>query len=162
MPRWALLVEYDGTAFAGWQRQATGLSVQEVVETAAARLNRGVPVSSIVAGRTDAGVHAAGQVVELALAADISADRLGDALNYHMKPHSVAVIRVATAADGWSARFSAVGRRYRYVILNRRARPALAAGRVWHVPAPLDADAMARLDALEEGLATGWDPAEQA
>jgi tRNA pseudouridine38-40 synthase len=141
-PRWALLIEYDGGPFVGWQRQGTGLSVQEVLEIAAARLSRGRPVSSVVAGRTDAGVHAAGQVAELALAAEISAEKLRDALNYHMKPHPVAVIAAAPAPDGWSARFSAVRRSYRYVILNRRSRPALAAGRVWHVPTPLDAKTM--------------------
>jgi tRNA pseudouridine38-40 synthase len=140
--RWALKLEYDGAAFVGWQRQASGLSVQEVLETAAARLAGGAPVGTVVAGRTDAGVHAAGQVVELSLDRPIDADRLRDALNYHMKPHPVSVLRAAPAPEGWSARFSANRRSYRYLILNRRARPALLAGRVWHVPAALDAEAM--------------------
>jgi tRNA pseudouridine38-40 synthase len=142
MMRWALLLEYDGTPFIGWQRQAGGLSVQEVLETAAARLNGGAPVASVVAGRTDAGVHAAGQVAEIALGRAIGAEQLREALNYHMKPHPVAVLAAAPAAEGWSARFSAIRRRYRYTILNRRARPALWSGRVWHVPAPLDDAAM--------------------
>lgn len=140
--RWALLLEYDGGPFVGWQRQATGLSVQEVLETAAEKLNRGAPVSTTVAGRTDAGVHAAEQVVQLELPTAINAAKVRDALNYHMKPHPVAVLQVAPAPDEWNARFSAISRVYRYRILNRRARPALLAGRVWHVPASLDAAAM--------------------
>ncbi len=140
--RWALLVEYDGAPFVGWQRQARGLSVQEVLETAAARLAGGAPVASVVAGRTDAGVHAAAQVAQLALDRPIAPERLRDALNFHMKPHPVAVLRAVPAPAGWNARFSAIRRRYRYVILNRSARPTLDAGRVWHVPAPLDAGAM--------------------
>jgi tRNA pseudouridine38-40 synthase len=144
MTRWALLLEYDGASFVGWQRQATGLSVQAMLETAAARLNHGAPVATIVAGRTDAGVHASAQVVQLDLPAAIHPARLRDALNYHMKPHPVAVLRVAAAPEGWNARFSATGRTYRYSILNRRARPALRAGRVWHVPAELDTTAMHR------------------
>jgi tRNA pseudouridine38-40 synthase len=142
MGRWALKLEYDGTPFVGWQRQATGLSVQEVLETAAFRLADGASVSTIVAGRTDAGVHAAGQVAELAMDRAIDADRLRDALNYHMKPHPVAVLQAAPSREGWNARFSATRRRYRYLILNRRVRPALRAGRVWHVAAALDPAAM--------------------
>jgi len=139
---WALKLEYDGAPFVGWQRQASGLSVQEVLETAAARLTGGVPASTVVAGRTDAGVHAAGQVAELSIDRVIDAERLRDALNYHMKPHPVAVLQAVPAPEGWSARFSANRRSYRYLILNRRARPALLIGRVWHVPAPLEAAAM--------------------
>ena len=144
MPVWALHLEYDGGPFVGWQRQTTGLAVQEVLETAASRLNRGAPVASAVAGRTDAGVHASFQVAQIALDLPITAERLRDALNYHMKPHPVVVLRAAPAPEGWNARFSAIRRRYRYRILNRRARPALLAGRVWHVVGPLDAEAMQR------------------
>ncbi len=142
MSVWALVLEYEGTPFVGWQRQTNGLSVQEVLETAAARLAGGAPVSTVVAGRTDAGVHAEAQVVQLVLPTTLNADRLREALNYHLKPHPVAVLRAAPAPEGWNARFSAVGRAYRYRILNRRARPALDAGRVWHVWAPLDAAVM--------------------
>ncbi len=142
MTRWALLLEYDGAGFVGWQRQANGLSLQQVLEEAAAHLAGG-PVSSIVAGRTDAGVHALGQVAHFDLERGISAERLVQALNFHMRPHRVCVLRAASVADDWSARFSAVGRAYRYVILNRPARPALAAGRVWHIPHKLDVAAMA-------------------
>jgi tRNA pseudouridine38-40 synthase len=142
MPLWALMLEYDGARFVGWQRQDNGLSVQQVLETAAARLNDGAPASSIVAGRTDAGVHAEAQVAQLALPWRFTADRLRDALNHHMQPYPVAVLRAAPAPEDWNARFSAIGRAYRYRILNRRARPALLAGRVWHVQSPLDAAAM--------------------
>ncbi|MGH7043907.1 MAG: tRNA pseudouridine(38-40) synthase TruA [Acetobacteraceae bacterium] len=137
-----MLVEYDGAPFVGWQRQMGALSVQEVLETAAAHLAGGAPVASRAAGRTDAGVHAAGQVVELALDRPITAERLAEALNFHLKPHPVVVLRATPAAPGWSARFSAIRRSYRYVILNRRARPALELGHVWHLPGPLDAAAM--------------------
>jgi tRNA pseudouridine38-40 synthase len=142
MIRWALLIEYDGTPFVGWQRQQNGLSIQQVLEEAASRLAGGAPVASIVAGRTDAGVHASGQVAQLDLPEGLPAETLRDALNYHMKPHPVVVLRAAAAPEGWNARFSARSRAYRYRILDRRARPALAAGRVWHVPHRLDAEAM--------------------
>jgi tRNA pseudouridine38-40 synthase len=132
MTRWALLIEYDGTGFVGWQRQDNGLSVQQLFEEAAARI-AGAPVSSICAGRTDAGVHAEGQVAHIDLARDIGADSLAAALNYHLKPHPVVVRQAAVVDPEFSARFSAVGRAYRYVILNRRARPALALNRVWHL-----------------------------
>jgi len=142
MPSYALTLEYDGAPFVGWQRQEEGLSVQQVLEEAAARLNDGMPVSAIAAGRTDAGVHAEGQVAQIALARDLPPERLREALNFHTRPHPVAVLRAALAPTGWNARFSAVRRGYRYRILNRRARPALDLGRIWHVPQPLDATAM--------------------
>ena len=142
MTRWAVQLEYDGTGFVGWQRQANGLSIQLVFEEAAGHLAGG-PVSSIVAGRTDAGVHALGQVAHFCLAREISAERLVQALNFYMRPHRVSVLRATVVPDDWSARFSAVARAYRYFILNRPARPALAAGRVWHVPQALDVAAMA-------------------
>jgi tRNA pseudouridine38-40 synthase len=143
MPRYALLLEYDGTGFVGWQVQGAGLSLQGVLEAAAARLAAGTPVASVVAGRTDAGVHAEGQVAQIDLAAVFAPDRLRDALNFHMKPHRLVVLRAAVAPEGWNARFSATSRRYRYRILNRRSRPAVLEGRVWHVEHPLDATAMA-------------------
>ena len=142
MTRWALLLEYDGTPYVGWQRQTTGLSVQEVLETAAAKLNHDIPVTTTVAGRTDAGVHAEAQVAQLDLPSNIPAPKIRDALNFHMKPHPVVVLRIAAVPEAWNARFSAISRAYRYRILNRRARPALLVGRVWHVHAPLDAAAM--------------------
>jgi tRNA pseudouridine38-40 synthase len=142
MTRWALRLEYDGTPFVGWQRQVNGLSVQEVLEQAATHLNGGQKVASIVAGRTDAGVHAEGQVAHIDLPDGRSPRSVRDALNFHMKPHPVVVLDAVAVSDDWSARFSANRRAYRFRILNRRSRPALMAGRVWHVPVPLDATAM--------------------
>ncbi len=141
MTNWALLVEYDGAPFAGWQRQDGQPTVQAVLEDAAARLT-GAAVAAAVAGRTDAGVHASAQVAMLALPDRFDADRVREALNFHMKPHPVVVLRAAVAAPGWHPRFSATGRRYRYCILNRRPRPALALGRAWHLPHALDDAAM--------------------
>ncbi len=142
MTLYALTVEYCGTPFVGWQRQENGASVQQVLEEAAAMLNNGTPPTTIAAGRTDAGVHAEGQVVMLDLARSIAPEKLREALNFHTKPHPVAVLRAALAPEGWNARFSAVHRGYRYRILNRRARPALDEGRVWHIPVRLDVEAM--------------------
>src|SRR5271170_1226353 len=139
MTIWASLLEYDGAPFVGWQRQASLLSVQAVLESAAACLSHGTPTPTIVAGRTDAGVHAEAQVAQLTLAPTFDPTRLREALNFHMKPHPIVVLRAAVAPDGWSARFSAIGRSYRYRILNRRPRPALQFGRIWHIPQPLDA-----------------------
>ncbi|WP_043334426.1 tRNA pseudouridine(38-40) synthase TruA [Belnapia moabensis] len=142
MPLYALTLEYDGGPFVGWQRQGSGLSIQQVLEEAGAVLDAGAMPLAIAAGRTDAGVHAEGQVAQLALIREMAPERLREALNFHMKPHPLVVVRAALAPEGWNARFSAVQRGYRYRILNRRARPALEAGRVWHVPVPLDAAAM--------------------
>jgi tRNA pseudouridine38-40 synthase len=142
MPRYALLLEYDGTPFVGWQRQTNGLSVQQVLEEAAVPLNGGTLPETVASGRTDAGVHAEGQVVSIELLADLPPERIREALNTRSRPYPVSVISVARAPEEWSARFSARGRAYRYRILNRRARPALDLGRVWHVPQPLDAGAM--------------------
>ena len=145
--RWAVTLEYDGSNYVGWQRQATGLSLQQVVEDAAARLARGRAVPCHVAGRTDAGVHAEGQVAALDLpepsGRDWQADRLCDALNFHLRPHPIVAVRAACVPDEWHPRFAAILRVYRYRILNRRARPALSAGRVWHVDHALDEGAMA-------------------
>ena len=144
--RWALRLEYDGGPFVGWQRQGSGRSVQSVLEQAASQLARGATVASVAAGRTDAGVHAMGQVAHLdlprALCDRFSAERLCFALNFHLKPNLVVVTDAARVDANWSARFSATARSYRYCILNRPVRPALAQGRVWHVRRPLDAAAM--------------------
>ena len=142
MPSYALLLEYDGGPFIGWQRQAEGLSIQQILEEAAAHLNGGeVPIVT-AAGRTDAGVHAEGQVAQVTLAADLPLGRVREALNFHTKPHPIVVLGAAVMPDDWSARFSAIGRAYRFRILNRRTRPGLDLGRVWHVQRRLDAAAM--------------------
>ena len=144
---WALQLEYDGTPFIGWQAQrnetdAAGRSVQSVLEAACAKLNDGVPVASIAAGRTDSGVHAEAQTAWVGLPDHFTPDTLREGLNFHMKPHPVVVLKAVLAPPGWSPRFSAIGRAYRYRILNRRARPTLLLDRAWHVRPPLDADAM--------------------
>lgn len=141
MPRYRLTVEYDGTGLVGWQRQTNGLSVQEILETAVERFC-GQAVRSYGAGRTDAGVHALGQVVHLDLPREFEPEVIRAALNHHMRPHAVSVLEVAAAPPGFHARTSARGRRYRYRILNRRAPPALERDRVWHVGSPLDLAAM--------------------
>ena len=140
---WALEVEYDGTGFMGWQRQKHGLAIQQVVEEAAAKICGGNMPQATASGRTDAGVHALGQIVQIDLPA-FPPHRIREALNYHMKPHPVVVLRAGLAPEAWNARFSAISRTYRYVISNRPAFPAVEAGRVWHVKHPLDEAAMQR------------------
>jgi tRNA pseudouridine38-40 synthase len=141
MPRYALRVEYHGAPFAGWQRQADQVTVQGEIERALSRLEPG-PHTIAAAGRTDAGVHALGQVAHCDLSRDWNAFRLSEALNYHLRPLPVAITACARALDGWHARFSATGRRYLYRIKARRAPPAIEAGRVWSVRRTLDVGAM--------------------
>ena len=139
---WALLLEYDGRGFAGWQRQAGQPTLQQALEEAAAHLAGGAVVPSVVAGRTDAGVHAAGQVALLSLPDRYRAGQVRDALNFHLRSQAFVVLRAAPAPPGWNPRFSAIARSYEYRILNRRSRPALALGQAWHVERPLDVGAM--------------------
>lgn len=141
MQRYKLMIEYDGTQFVGWQRQANGLSVQEAVEAAVERISGELRVVH-AAGRTDAGVHARGQVAHVDLAREWRGDRLRDALNAHLKPAPVAVITAEKAPPDFEARFSAVARHYVYRILNRRAPPTLDRDHVWHIARALDAPAM--------------------
>ena len=141
MPRYAFRLEYDGRPFAGWQRQDGPPSVQQTVEEALRALDPTVG-SIAAAGRTDAGVHATGQVAHADLAKAWPPFRLSEALNWHLKPAPVAVTACARVADDWHARFSAIGRRYTFRILARRAPLVLDAGRGWRVPGPLDAGAM--------------------
>lgn len=141
MPRYRLLVEYDGAPFAGWQRQANGPSVQGALEAAAFAFS-GETVAVKGAGRTDAGVHASGQVAHLDLARDWRADTVRDAINAHLRPQPVAVLEAACAPDGFDARFSALRRHYVYRLVDRRAPLALELGRAWRIPRPLDVAAM--------------------
>jgi len=142
VPRYKLTIEYDGEPFVGWQRQENGLSVQGALEDAVFAFC-GERAAVVGAGRTDAGVHARGQVAHIDLAGEKSAETVRSALNFHLKPHPVAVVQAEPATADFHARFSATWRRYRYRILNRRAPPALDRGQFWHVPVPLDAEAMA-------------------
>ncbi len=141
MPRYKLTIEYDGGPFSGWQRQENGPSVQGALEAAAAALDGG-PVDVLGAGRTDAGVHALGQVAHLDLRKDLRADTVRDALNAHLRPNPVAVLDAEEVAADFHARFSAVGRAYLYRLVDRRPPLTLDAGKVWRIPQRLDADAM--------------------
>jgi tRNA pseudouridine38-40 synthase len=143
MTRFRLTVEFDGRPFMGWQRQAHGPSVQQAIEEAAAAIT-GEQVVLHAAGRTDAGVHALAMAAHVDIARPITAHRLADALNAKLRPLPVAILRAEIVPDDWHARFSCVGRRYRYRILNRRAPLALEAGRAWRVPVTLHADVMHR------------------
>ena len=141
MPRFALLIEYDGGPFRGWQRQASLPTVQGTVETALARLEPDLSALA-AAGRTDTGVHALGQVAHIDLAKEWEPGRLRDALNYHLRPAPIVVRAVAAVAPRFHARFSAIERRYVFRLSVRRAPPALDHGRVWHVGRQLDVGAM--------------------
>ncbi|HYH36791.1 MAG TPA: tRNA pseudouridine(38-40) synthase TruA [Azospirillum sp.] len=141
MARWKLTIEYDGRPFSGWQRQDNGPSVQQALEEAVHRLS-GETVRVHASGRTDAGVHALGQVVHFDLEKPFPADKIRDGLNYHLRPWPVSVLAVQAVGEDFHARLTSIGRSYVYRILNRRAPPALDAGRVWHVQRPLDAEAM--------------------
>jgi tRNA pseudouridine38-40 synthase len=141
MPRYKLTIEYDGTPFVGWQVQDNGVSVQGILAKAVLAF-AGERAVVGGAGRTDAGVHALGQVAHVDLAKDWPPDTVRDALNAHLRPHPIAVLMAERAADDFDARFSAIKRHYRYRIVNRRADLALEANRAWRVPRPLDAAAM--------------------
>jgi len=141
MPRYKLMVEYDGAPFAGWQIQADRLTVQGAL-TAAVEALSGEKASVQGAGRTDAGVHARGQVAHVDLTKDWDADTVRDALNAHLRPHPVSILAAERVANDFNARTSAVKRHYLYRIVNRRADLTLDAGHAWRVPRPLDAAAM--------------------
>jgi tRNA pseudouridine38-40 synthase len=139
--RYKLLVEYDGAGFVGWQRQTNGPSVQQALEDAIAGFS-GEFVRVYGAGRTDAGVHAAGQVAHFDLEKATDGKTVANALNAHLRPLAVAVLGAEAVGDDFHARTSARQRHYLYRMVNRRAAPALARGRAWHVQVELDADLM--------------------
>jgi tRNA pseudouridine38-40 synthase len=141
MPRYKLTIEYDGAPFHGWQLQASLPSVQGALE-AAVLATCGVPTRVHGSGRTDAGVHATGQVAHCDIGKEFRPDKLRDALNAHLRPNPIAVLAAEIVADDFEARFSARKRHYRYRIVNHRANLALDLGRVWRVPQRLDSDAM--------------------
>ena len=141
MPRFKLILEYDGAPFVGWQRQANGLSVQEVLEEAVFALT-GSRTTAHGAGRTDAGVHALGQVAHVDLERDWDPFRLGEGLNALVQPHPVAILGVERVRADFDARRSASARHYLYRIVNRRAPLTLERGRAWRVKPRLDAAAM--------------------
>ncbi len=141
MTRWRLTIEYDGGPFMGWQRQDHGPSVQQVLEQALERMTE-EQAAVTAAGRTDAGVHALAMPTHVDVAKPLTAHRMREGVNALVRPQPIAVLEAAEVADDWHARFSCVGRRYRYRILNRRAPPALDAGKLWHIAVPLDFTAM--------------------
>lgn len=149
MPRYALLIEYDGAPFAGWQAQADQPSVQGAIETALARLDPGFAAGARIAaaGRTDAGVHATGQVAHADLTRDWDPFRLSEALNWHLKPAPVAILAAARVDEDFHARFSARERRYLFRLVARRAPVTHDRGAVWQVLNTLD------LGAMREGAA---------
>ena len=146
MTRWRLTIEYDGGPFMGWQRQEHGPSVQQTLEEALQQMT-GEQAVFTAAGRTDAGVHALAMSSHVDVHRELTPHRLREGLNALVRPHPISVIEVETVADDWHARFSCIGRRYLYRILNRRPPPALDVGRVWHVAVPLE------LDSMREGAA---------
>ena len=141
MPRYKLIIEYDGTPFAGWQIQADQLTVQGVL-TAAIEALSGEKMLVQGAGRTDAGVHARAQVAHVDLAKDWDTETIRDALNAHLRPHPIAVLAAERVAGDFNARTSAVKRHYLYRIINRRSDLTLDAGHAWRVPRPLDVATM--------------------
>ena len=141
MPRYRLTLEYDGGPYCGFQAQAALPTVQASLERAVAAFC-GEIVRVHAAGRTDTGVHATGQTAHIDLEKDWPAETVRNALNAHLRPEPIVVLAAEVAPEGWHARFSAVERRYRYRILNRPSPPGLDRGHVWHVKAPLDAEAM--------------------
>ncbi len=141
MPRYKLTIEYDGRPFCGWQYQDNGPSVQGALETSVKAMT-GTQVRVNGAGRTDAGVHALGQVAHIDLEKNYSADRVRDGLNAHLRPHPIGILSAEIVPETFDARFSAIKRHYLYRIANRRANLALGIGHAWRVPRQLDVEAM--------------------
>jgi tRNA pseudouridine38-40 synthase len=141
MTRFALTIEYDGRPFMGWQRQAHGPSVQQAIEEALGRIVGAEPVVH-AAGRTDAGVHATAMRAHVDVERAIAPFRLMEALNAHLRPAPIAILDCGAVPEEWHARFSCLGRRYEYRIVNRRAPLTFEAGLAWRIARPLDAEAM--------------------
>jgi len=141
LPRYALKIEYDGAPYHGWQRQVELASAQGTIDDALRKLEPDCD-GVVGAGRTDAGVHAAGQVAHVDLRRDWDPFRLGEALNAHLRPAPVAILAVAAVADDFHARFSATARHYQFRLFARRAPLTFAAGRMWQVRGPLSLEAM--------------------
>lgn len=141
MTRWRLTIEYDGGPFMGWQRQDHGPSVQQALEDSIAKMT-GKEVRLHCAGRTDAGVHALAMTAHVDLDRHVTAYRLREGINALVRPYPVSVLETVEADPDFHARFSCIGRRYLYRILNRRAPPALDKGKVWHIGKPLDLNTM--------------------
>lgn len=143
MPRYKVTIEYDGSDFVGWQIQPDNKSVQGELQRALFAMS-GETYTPTGAGRTDAGVHAYAQVAHIELSKDWEANKIRDALNYHLKPNLISILKCEQVDDEFDARFSALQRHYLYRIINRKARLALDSSKAWHIPHQLDATAMHR------------------
>ncbi|UNF52091.1 tRNA pseudouridine(38-40) synthase TruA [Bartonella krasnovii] len=143
MPRFKLTLEYDGSNYAGWQRQAELHTIQEALEQVIFRFS-GQQLTITTAGRTDAGVHATGQVAHVDFIKNWPPYTVQNALNALLRQQgeAISILNVENVSDDFDARFSAIKRHYLFKILNRRSPPALNAKRVWWLPKPLDAEAM--------------------
>lgn len=141
MPRYLLILEFDGGPFVGWQRQDNGVSVQGALEEAVFRFS-GERVTAHSAGRTDAGVHAVAMPAHVDIEKETDAHTVREAINYYLKPAPIAVLTATRVGEDFHTRFSAIRRHYRYRIVNRRAPLALDVGRAWRLAPPLDAAAM--------------------
>lgn len=143
MIRYKIKIEYDGRPFCGWQIQKNSLSVQGVLEQAASKLN-GCDTRVAGSGRTDAGVHANGQIAHVDLREEIAERQVADALNHHLRPHPVAILSAQAVKSDFEARFDARRRHYLYLIINRRARLTIQRGLVWQFPEALKSNAMSQ------------------
>lgn len=142
MPRYKIIIEYDGTHYVGWQRQDNGASIQGHLEQAASSIIGHRQMIAIQgAGRTDTGVHATGQVAHFDLPDAFDVNKLPLALNAHL-PLDIRVLLAEEVASDFHARFDAISREYHYKILSRRVNSAIDHARVWHIPHPLDITAM--------------------
>ena len=150
MTRFRLTIEFDGRPYFGWQRQENGPSIQQAIEEAIHAVT-GETVAVYAAGRTDSGVHAAAMTAHADIAKGITPFRLTEALNAKLRPQPIAILAAETVPDDWHARFSCIGRRYRYRIVNRRPPLTFDNGLAWRIAPPLDADAMARAARLLVG-----------
>jgi tRNA pseudouridine38-40 synthase len=143
MTRWKLTIEYDGSAFCGWQKQANAPSVQEALEDALHKFS-GEDIATFVAGRTDTGVHAKGQVAHVDLQKETNGDTVRDAVNFYLRPHLVSILSAEQVDENFHARLNATQRSYRYRIINRRPPPTFQSNGAWHIVNPLDTEAMQR------------------
>lgn len=141
MVRYKIVIEYDGSEYVGWQKQPTGMSIQEAIEVALYKLTK-QEIALHAAGRTDAGVHALGQVAHFELLQPMGLEKFVPGLNHFLRPHKISILSCEVAADDFHARFSAKKRYYKYIILNREALSPLFYERAWHVRKPLNTEKM--------------------
>jgi len=139
MHNYKITIEYDGTDFVGWQRQENGLSIQQLIEDSIYKLSN-KKTTIFGAGRTDAGVHAEGQVASFKLDSHIELDTIRDGLNHHLRPHPIAILSSEKTDPDFNARFSAKLRWYEYKVINRRPPLTLDKNRAWCVHKDINID----------------------